>query len=174
MSWIHSIDLWRKLKSHHRNLFHNLPQTCGGRKSVCLIWILPREIFLTHPSTIFSINERWSIKFNKHNSTINKRSLERITWRIFWINKINPVMQTSMNTQPSPSPKYSTNLRGNKIPMSNLYAAHRKIATQLNKRFRISECFSDQRKQTCQQSTMQRWNLKLQRTILQNEMSWGS
>ena len=38
---------------------HYPPQTCGGNKSVCPVWIRPTDNFLTHLGESFSINERW-------------------------------------------------------------------------------------------------------------------
>ena len=34
-------NIWNLKKWHPR---HDLPQTCGGRKSVCLVWIRPRVV----------------------------------------------------------------------------------------------------------------------------------
>ena len=83
LNWIHPIHWWWKVKPHNRHPCHDLTQTCGGNKDVCLIWIRPTEKLLTYPGTCFSINEFWFIKYNKHKSKINKRRLERRTWRIF-------------------------------------------------------------------------------------------
>ena len=40
-----------------QNPFHNLPQTCGGIKFICLFWIRPTGNFLTYLITSFSINK---------------------------------------------------------------------------------------------------------------------
>ena len=56
------------VQSHNWHPPHNFPQTCGGRKSVCPIWILPTYNFLTRPGTSFRINEHLSSKCNKHMS----------------------------------------------------------------------------------------------------------
>ena len=68
-----------------RHPCHDLPQTCGGRKSVCPVWIRPTENLQSHPMTSFRINERRSNKYDPRKSTVNKRGTERITWRTFYI-----------------------------------------------------------------------------------------
>ena len=112
----------------NRQPCHNLPQTCAGSKSVCQVWIRPTDNFLAQPRTSFRINELWSNKNDTPKSTINKRSLERRTWRMFLIKKSNQLKQTILNTQPAPFPWCSTNLQGNQICMSSLYTDHRKFA----------------------------------------------
>ena len=67
-------------KRHPR---YGLPQTWGGRKSICPVWIRPTENLQAHPRKSFRINERWSNKYDTYKSTINKRRLGRRTWRIF-------------------------------------------------------------------------------------------
>ena len=47
---------------------HDLPQICGGNKSVCPVWIHITDNFLTHPRTSFRINELWSNKYDTHKS----------------------------------------------------------------------------------------------------------
>ena len=83
LNWIQSINWLQKVESHNRHPYHDIPQTCGGSKSICPILIRPTENFPTHPRTSFMINERWSSKWDKHRSTINKIRLVRRTWRIF-------------------------------------------------------------------------------------------
>ena len=65
--------------------FHNLPQTCGGRKLVCPVCIWPTENLKSHPRKSFRNNERWFNKYDTHKSTINKIRLGQRTWRIFYI-----------------------------------------------------------------------------------------
>ena len=105
---------------------HNIPKTCGGSNSICLVWIRPTYNLLTRPRASFRINERWSNKYNTHKTTINKINIGKRTWRIFLINQSYQFMQTSMNTQPSPSPQPSTNMQVTQIRMSGLYMANRK------------------------------------------------
>ena len=64
---------------HHKNCNprHDLPQTFGGRKSVCLVWLQPTENLQSHPRTSFRINERYSDKHDTQKSTINKIRLEK-------------------------------------------------------------------------------------------------
>ena len=46
-------------KCNHKNRHphHNLPQTCGGSKSVCPVWIWTTDHFQSHLRTSFRINE---------------------------------------------------------------------------------------------------------------------
>ena len=113
-------------KNRHSN--QDFPQTCRGSKSVFPVWIRTTENLITHPMKSFRINEWWSNKYDTHNSTINKRRLERRNWWKFYIKQSNKLKQTSLNTQPEPFPRPYTNLRGKKICMSSLYTAHRKFA----------------------------------------------
>ena len=126
---------WRQVKSQKPHPRHDLPQNLEGRKSVCPVWIGPTDNFLTHLRKIFRVNERWSNKWDTHKSTINKRSLERITWRIFYIKQSNQLKRTSLNTQPAPSPQNSTNLRGKQIRMSGLDTSHIQFSNTLEDKF---------------------------------------
>ena len=81
MTWIQSINWWQQVKSQNRRPRHDLLQTCGGSKSVCPVLIWPTKTFLAHTRTSLRVNYCWSSKLNTHKSTINERSLERITWR---------------------------------------------------------------------------------------------
>ena len=83
LTWSHSINWWRKLKSQNRHPHQNLPQKCRGRKYVYPVWIRPTYNFLAQPRTGFRINKYWSSKFNTLKSKINKISIEWINWRIF-------------------------------------------------------------------------------------------
>ena len=71
---------WNHKKWHPR---HDLLQICGGRKSVCPFWKYTTVNFQSHPRTSFSINERWSNKYDANNSATNRIRLELITWKIF-------------------------------------------------------------------------------------------
>ena len=71
---------WNNKNQHP---LHDLPQTCGGSKSVCTGSIRPTENFQSHLRTSFSINERWSNKYYTHKLTTNKRRIEQKTWRIY-------------------------------------------------------------------------------------------
>ena len=83
LTWSQSIHLWWQVHRNNRNPRRNLPQTCGGRKSICLVCIHPTDNFQSHPSKRFSINELWHSKFKIQKSTINKVSPWRWIWRIF-------------------------------------------------------------------------------------------
>ena len=48
-----------QLQTPNRHPHYNLPQTCGGIKSVSLVWIRPTDNYLTCLRTSFSINELW-------------------------------------------------------------------------------------------------------------------
>ena len=65
----------------NRHPCHNLPQACRGRKSAWPVWIRTTDNLLSHLSTSFRINVRWSNTYYTHKSTINKIWLEQITWR---------------------------------------------------------------------------------------------
>ena len=73
--------VWNHKKWHPR---YDLPQTCGGSKSVCPISIRPTEKLQSQTRKIFRINEHWSNKYNTHYSTINKGRLEQRSWKIFY------------------------------------------------------------------------------------------
>ena len=118
-----------------RNPWHKLPKTCGGSKSVCLVWIRTTENLKSHPRTSFWMNERWSNKYDTHKSTINKRRLERRTWRRFYIEQRNQLKQISLNTQPEPSPQPSTNLREKQIHLSGLDTSHRQFSIKTKDKF---------------------------------------
>ena len=117
-----------RLSHKNRHPRHDLPKTCRVSKSICPVWIRPNENFLTHPRKSFRVNKFWSNKLNKHNSATKRRRLERITWRRFIIKQSNKSKQTSMNTQPAPSPRPYTNLWWNKIFMSGLDTSHRQFS----------------------------------------------
>ena len=125
-------DKWNSQKWHP---IHGLPQTCGGSKYICPVWIRPTANFLTHLRTSFSINKHWSSKWNTHKSTKNKIRLEQITWRRIYIKQSNLLMQTSLNVEPAPSPQTYTNLRGKKIRMSGLDMAKWKFANTPEDKF---------------------------------------
>ena len=40
---------WNRCNHKNRHPRHDLPQTCGGSKSVCTVWIHPTENFESHP-----------------------------------------------------------------------------------------------------------------------------
>ena len=42
------------------NAIPNLKQTCGGRKSTCLVWIRPTDSFQTHPKK-YSVSKDTSV-----------------------------------------------------------------------------------------------------------------
>ena len=103
----------------------NFYKTAGEANPYISVW--PTGNFLTHPRTSFSINEWWSNKYDKHNSTTNNRRLEIVTRGIHYINQSNKLKQKSMKTQPAPSPRPSTNLRGKQIRISGLCTTHRQF-----------------------------------------------
>ena len=70
-----------------RSAPYDLLQICGGSKYVCPFWICPIDNLISQLRTSFSINEILSNKYDTHRSTINKRSIERITWRRFYTNQ---------------------------------------------------------------------------------------
>ena len=142
LTWSQSIYWWQQVKLHNHNPIHDLPQTYRGSKDVYPIWIWTTDKFLTHLSTSLNINKFLSSKFNKHKSTINKRRPEQITWRIFYINKMNQLMRTIMNTQPAPSPIPSTNLQGKQIRISNFDTSHTQFVTHPGTSFRINKRLS--------------------------------
>ena len=117
---------WNKKNRKPR---HNLPETCGGRKSVCLVWIRLTDIFLTHTRTTFWINEFWSNKYDTYKSTVNKVWLEKRTWRRFWTKQRNQLNRTSIKTQPAPWPQPYTILQRKQIWMYSLDTDHRKVST---------------------------------------------
>ena len=73
-------DRWNNKNRHPRQ---DLPQTYRVIKYVYLVCIRPTGNLLTHPTTSFRINERWSNKYDTHKSKINKIRLKWRTWRIF-------------------------------------------------------------------------------------------
>ena len=58
----------------NRHPHHDLPQTCGGRKYICLFLIQPTDNFQTHPRTSYSINECWYNQCKK----IDQQSMPQI------------------------------------------------------------------------------------------------
>ena len=59
LTWIQSMYWWQKLISQNRNPRHNSPQTMGGTKYVCLVWIWTKENFLTHSRASWRTKECW-------------------------------------------------------------------------------------------------------------------
>ena len=129
------------------------PSTNLRGEKICMSGcIRPTRKFLTHPRTSFSINELWPNKYDIKKSTINKRRLERITWRKFYIKQSNPLKRTSLNTQPAPLPQPSTNRWGKKIQdqliliqlmrtqRSTINNARMITKTQNNSTWRIINC----------------------------------
>ena len=47
---------------------YEIPQTCGGKKSSCLVCIRPTNNVQSQPWTCFRINERWPNKYRIHTS----------------------------------------------------------------------------------------------------------
>ena len=131
------------MKSHNRHPRHDLLQTCEVSKYLFPIWIHPTENLLTYARTSFRIDKFLLSKCNKHKSKINKRRIKRITWNIVWINKINQLIQKSLDTPPSPLPRPYTNLWRNQTCMSHLDTAYRQFATHMRTSFRINERWSD-------------------------------
>ena len=103
-----------KWNNKNRHPCHDIPQTCGGSKSVCMVWIHPNANFLTHTTTTLSINEPWSNRYDTQKSKINKRRPEKGTWSMFKTQQSNQLKQKSLNTQTPPYPRTSTNMRGKK------------------------------------------------------------
>ena len=158
-------DKWNHKKPH---TLHNLPQTYKGNKDFCTVWIQTTENLLTYLRKSFGINVCWSSRYNSHKSTINKRRLEQRTWRIVFIKQSNELMLTSLNTQPITLPCPSTNLHGKQICMYSLDTVHRQfrdtwgqVSASINI-YRINEKLRTQRRK-----------LKLQTTMVQNEIYWG-
>ena len=81
--WSQSIYWLKQVQLKNWNPLHKLPQTCGGRKYICPVWIWCTDNLLSHLRTSFRINNIWPNKYDTHKSTINKRRLEQISWRIF-------------------------------------------------------------------------------------------
>ena len=48
------------LQTPNRPPLHDLPQACGGSKSVCQIFIWPTDNLQSHPGKTFRTNELWS------------------------------------------------------------------------------------------------------------------
>ena len=111
---------WNHKNRHPR---HDLPQSCGGVKSVCPVWIWPTENLQSRLRESFRINEHWYNKYDTHNFKINKISS-------------NQLKRTSLNTQPSSLPLPSTKLRGNQIHMSDLDTSHRYFSIIPEDKFR--------------------------------------
>ena len=130
-----------EIKNRHPH--HDLTQTCMGSKYICPVLIYPTENFLTHPKKSFRINERWTSKWKTQMSTMNRRRLKQRTWMIFYIKQSDKFMQTSLNTQPSPSPQTSTNLWMKQIRMSSLYTANKKFTIHPRTSFSINELWFD-------------------------------
>ena len=147
---------------------HNLPQTCGGIKSICPFCMCTTEHLQSHLRTSFSINELWSSKWDIHKSTINKSRFLRMNLRIFYINQNSRLMSTSSYTRLAPSPWTSTNLRGNKIRIYGLGMTHIKIAITPREKFqdKWTLIWSKPKKKLTIKNL--RSKLKLQRTILLN------
>ena len=57
---------WFHGSHKNQNPRHDLPQTSGGLKSVCPVWIRPTGNFQSHTRKSFRINERWSNNCNTH------------------------------------------------------------------------------------------------------------
>ena len=126
---------WWQVKFKKRCSRHDLPQICKGSKYVCPVWIRPTDNLITRPRTSLSINKWWSIKYDTHTSTINKRTLERRSWRSLYIQQSNQLNLTSMNTQPPPSPRPSKNLRENQSHMSTLDTSNRQFSITPKEKF---------------------------------------
>ena len=80
LGWLTSIqpiNWWLQVQPHNRHPLHNLPQTYRVIKAVCPIFIRPKYNLLTHPRKIFSTNELWCSKCNKHRTTIKKDILDQ-------------------------------------------------------------------------------------------------
>ena len=145
---------WNKKNRHP---CHELPKTCGGRKSVYLVWIRPTDNLVTHPRRIFRINECQSNRYDTYKPGINKISLGWRTWWIFYTKKINKSKWTSMNTQLAPSPQPSTNLRGKKIRPSGLDMYHIQFSNTTKDKFWYQWKLIRPMRKIYQQSRTQRW-----------------
>ena len=64
-----------EIKNRHPH--HNLPQACGGSKSIYPIWIWPTINFQQHPRKSFRINSFWSIEYDTHKSNITILNIEQ-------------------------------------------------------------------------------------------------
>ena len=137
-----------------------------GIKSICTVWIRPTEHFITHPNTSFGINGLWYNKYDTHKSKINKRILEQITWRMFYIKQSNKLKRTSLNTQPATSKRPYKNCGESKSVRPVWIHPTDNFLTHPRTSFIINERWSDQCKQTDWQSMAQMWQLKPQIKIL--------
>ena len=54
-----SINWIEQVWTPNRKTIHDLPQSCGGGKSICLVWIRPTDDFQSRPGKQFRINECW-------------------------------------------------------------------------------------------------------------------
>ena len=63
------------MQSHNQNPLHSLLQTYKGRKSVCRVWIIPTDIFLTCPTTSFGVEKHWPDKVNNTSQQSTKEVL---------------------------------------------------------------------------------------------------
>ena len=82
-----SISWWLTVQPQNRHPLRDLPQTCRGIKSACLIFIWSTYNFQSHLMTSFIINNIWSSKCKIHRSTTIKGILRWWYWRIFYFKK---------------------------------------------------------------------------------------
>ena len=61
------INLFKQVLTPNHHPCHNLPQACGGSKSVCLVCKWPIENLSSHLITVISNNEQWSGQLQQTN-----------------------------------------------------------------------------------------------------------
>ena len=134
-----------RLNHSNRHPRNKLPQTCRWSKSVCPGLIRPTENLKSHLGTIFSINERWSNKYDTHKLTINEISLwyfissKATSWsKKIWAPNLNPCQNLTKKCEGSKSvcPVWIR-------PTANLQSYPRTF-------FRINEHWSNQCEHTSQ------------------------
>ena len=66
-----SINWSKQVWTPNRNPRHDLPQTLGGRKFVCPVWIRPTDNLQSYPRTSCGFNKRLSDQCEQSRSTLN-------------------------------------------------------------------------------------------------------
>ena len=68
-NWLESNECIYCDRWNHKNWHpcHDLPQTCGWKKSICPVWIIPTDNLQSLLRTSFRVNEIWPNKYGTQN-----------------------------------------------------------------------------------------------------------